>query len=89
MQTERITIGAKFRIRHSVKQFLEIVDTALTTSIVVIPAPAAVVEPSTRSIHHTMQTYDISVGILQVFTIHMEWRCVTKSLVLCKPLSSK
>ena len=50
MQAEYITFG----LLQSSKQFLEIVKTTLTSCIIITPAPATVIKPSTWGIHHTV-----------------------------------
>ena len=57
---------------ESREKFLEIVQAALATGVVVAPAPAAVVEPRTRGVHHSVKHHMIAVGVHQPTTLHMD-----------------
>ena len=60
------------RLLEGSEQFLEIIEAALAAGIVVAPAPAAVIEPGTRRVHHAVKHHVVAVGVDQPLSFHME-----------------
>ena len=68
MQTENVAVGNL----ESRELFLEILETAFATIIVIAPAPTSAVEPGTRGVHNTVEHNMVAVCVHKPATLDMQ-----------------